>query len=310
MVMDLAAVEVRVATELARRGGQLRKGEWWILCPVHPERTPSAAFRPGVGWNCQGCGAGGGILDAARVLGVGIDGATIDPADLARLEADRRAVAALRAEEERLAGLALAEYWQHSRAAAELARHGETLARLAAEGIDRLAIEHFGLGWHSYGIDGTGYPALVIPWTVGGEVRAVQYRILASDAPGGRYRWHKGSRATLFNADAVMTPCDDRIVVFEGAKKTIAAWTKGLESCCGIVNKGGWNPEWAKRFAPFKTVVFALDPDASAEAVAAARTIPGARVARVPTKPDDLLVQSGGDIEILMAYIDQAKRVD
>jgi DNA primase len=310
VVAGLEALEARIMAEIARRQGKLQRGEWLLLCPLHSERSPSFYYRPGVGFICFGCKAEGGIKDAARAFGLEPGSAALSAEDRERLEADRRAVMELRQEEQRLAGLALTEYWAHSDAAAELRRHENALATLAREGIGRLAVDHFGIGWATYGIDGVGYPALTIPWRYRNEVRAVQYRILADDVPGGRYRWHKGSRPTLFNADVVTDPVDDLLVVVEGAKKAAACWEHGLESVCAITNKGGWNPAWAPWVAGFRDVVFALDPDAGAEALAAARTVPGARVARLPRKPDDMLVESGGDIEQLMAYIGAARRAD
>lgn len=308
-VAGLEALEARVLAEIGRRGGKLQRGEWLLLCPLHDERTPSFYYRPGLGFICFGCHAEGGIKAAAQALGLEPGSLALSAEDRARLEADRKAVKAMREEEQRLAGLALAEYWAHSGAAEELRRHENALADLARQGVGRIAVDHFRIGWATYGVDGVGCPALTIPWTFRQEVRAVQYRLL-DDAPGGRYRWHKGSRPTLFNVDVVTDPVDDLVVVVEGAKKACCLWDHGLESVVAVSNKGGWNPSWAPWFAGFKDVVFALDPDAAPEALAAARTVPGARVARLPNKPDDLLVWSGGDVDLLMAYITNARRAD
>ncbi len=309
-MMDLEALAARVTGALLQRGARQHRGELWFVCLAHAERTASAAFHLAKRtWYCQGCHAGGGILDLAARLGLQADGG-IDPVTLERLAADRAAVAAAESEARAQAGRSLAEYWRHSRAADALAAHGDTLARLEREGISRVAIEHFGLGWTTYGVDGIGLPALAIPWTVRGETRAVQYRLLSDDAPGGRYRWHKGSRPTLYNADAVLNPCDDRIIIVEGAKKAMSLWSSGIESVCAITNKGGWNPAHARHFEPFGVVVFALDPDARRESLDAARTVKGARVARMPGKPDDLLAASGGDVDMLMSIIEAARPVD
>lgn len=304
---DLAA---RVAAALLRLGASQRRGELWFLCPAHAERTPSAAYHLDKRtWYCQGCGSGGGVVDLAGRLGIDSAGA-IDRATLERFAADRAAVAAAEAEARQQAARSLADYWAHSRAADALASHAETLRRLESEGISRVAVDHFGFGWTTYGVEGVGIPALAIPWTVRGETRALQYRLLSDDAPGGRYRWHKGSRPTIYNADAVLSPCDDRIVIVEGAKKAAALWSAGIESVCAITNKAGWNPQHARHFEPFRRVVFALDPDAWPEAVEAARTVKGGRVARMPGKPDDLLAASGGDVDLIVAIIDAARAVD
>lgn len=309
-MMDVDALDARVTSELLHRHARQHRGELWFLCPAHSERTPSAAYHlEKRTWFCQGCNAGGGLIDLARRLGIQADG-QIDAATRAAWEADRLIVQAADAERRARDAESLSERWRDSGVCEELRRHADTMARLVSEGISRMTAEHFGLGWTTYGVEGVGIPALAIPWMVNGETRAVQYRLLVDDAPGGRYRWDKGSRPTLYNADAVLHPKDDRIIVVEGAKKAMSLWGAGIESVCAIANKAAWQPAWARHFKPFASVVFALDPDATSEAVAAARTVPGARVARMPSKPDDLLIASGGDIDMITAIIDSAHKAD
>lgn len=304
----LDALEPRVIAELARMNARFRRGEYWFCCPVHAERTPSAAYKPASRtWYCQGCGKGGGLFALADVLGIR-GGASMGAAELEQLRQDRAAIMAAHAEEKRRAEASLAEYWRSSSAAADLLAHADVIRQLEADGIDRLAIDHFGIGWTVYGAGGRGVPAIAIPWTVAGETRAVQYRLLESN-DGGRYRWHPGSRPTLYNADAVLTPHDDTLIIVEGAKKAMSLWCSGITSVCAIANKSAFNPLWARHFAGFGRVVFALDPDATTEARAAAATVPGARVATLPLKPDDLLSASGGDVSLIMAYVDNARAV-
>ena len=304
----LDALEPRVIAELARREARFRRGEYWFCCPVHAERTPSAAYKPASRtWYCQGCGKGGGLFALADVLGVR-GGASMGAAELERLRQDRAAIMAAHAEEKRRAAASLAEYWRSSSAAADLLAHSEVLRQLERDGIDRLAVDHFGVGWTVYGVAGRGVPAIAIPWTVAGETRAVQYRLL-EDNDGGRYRWHPGSRPTLYNADAVLSPHDETLIIVEGAKKCMSLWGAGITSVCAIANKSAFNPLWARHLAGFRRVVFALDPDATAEAREAAAVVPRARVATMPLKPDDLLAASGGDVSLLMAYIDNARAV-
>ncbi len=308
MAHSLDDVRAMVEREVERRGARFVRGEWWMLCLAHAEKTPSAAYRPDTGtWYCQGCRQGGGALDLAARLGLDVGDGRIDPADLARLRADREALAVEIAASKARAAMALAEWWREVRLTDALSRHDEVLAALEREGIDRQAAVAFGLGWTTYGVAGHGYPALAIPWTVRGETRAVQYRLLAADVPGGRYRWHDGSTPTLFNADAVVDPHDDTMIVVEGAKKAIALWSHGVTSVCAVVNKGGWKPDFAPPFRRFGRVVFALDPDAYTESRSAALTVPGARVARLPMKPDDLLVSTRGDVDALWSFVQSAR---
>lgn len=310
---DLIPIGEQVARALDQTGARFERGEWWFLCVAHDERTPSAAYHPEhMTWYCQGCQTGGGVLDLARRLGIdtGAIGAAIDPVALAKIRADREAVAAEIAESRRRQGLAMAAWWREARLQDALRQHDDVLAMLEREGVRRHAAAAFGLGWTTYGAGGRGWPAIAIPWTVRGETRAVQYRLLGDDVPGGRYRWHDGSAPTVFNADAVITPDSDTMIVVEGAKKCAALWGHGLTSVCGLVNKAGWKPEYAPPFRRFGRVIFALDPDADTEARAAALTVPGARVARLPCKPDDMLAATGGDVDLLWRLLGDARRAD
>lgn len=308
--MELETIGAMIESVLHQRGARSRRGELWALCPFHADtHADNFAFRPETGqWWCFTCNRGGGVFDLAPALGIHVEGRAIDPAELDRIRADREAVARQLAESRARQGLALAAWWQEAQLQAGLRQHDDVLAALERDGVSRAAADHFGMGWTIYGAGGQGVPALAIPWTVRGETRAVQYRLLSHETPGGRYRWHAGSRATIFNVDAVLTPDDDTVVILEGAKKTAAVWAHGITSVCGIVNKGGWKMEYAPPFAAFDRVVFALDPDATAEARAAALTITGARVAILPGKPDDMLVASGGDVDLFWSFIESARK--
>lgn len=210
----------------------------------------------------------------------------------------------------------LAEYWTSRAAAlrAELAEHPEVVARLEAGGISAEAAAHFGFGYTVH----QGTRSLVIPWRYHFRdreiVTGVQYRAILGDRfEGGdpRYRWRAGSRGkALFNADAILDPIEDTLIVVEGAKKAAALWSHCLRSTVAIASKCGWDPAWAPKLRGFGRVVFALDPDADEQAVAAAQGTPKALVARLPMKPDDLLVATGGDVDLLWSFIAMARRVD
>lgn len=310
MFSDLEAIGAIIESALESRGARFRHNEWWFLCPFHNDRhADNCSYHPGKKvFFCHVCNRGGGVFDLAPALGIYIEGRALDPAELDRIRADREAVAVQLAESRARQGLALAAWWGEAQLQAGLRQHDDVLAALERDGVSRAAADHFGMGWTIYGNGGQGVPALAIPWTVRGETRAVQYRLLSHETPGGRYRWHAGSRATIFNADVVLEPHDDTVVIVEGAKKCVAVHSHGITSVCGIVNKGGWKIEYAAPFAAFDRVVFALDPDATTEARAAALTITGARVAILPGKPDDMLVASGGDVDLFWSFIESARK--
>lgn len=208
-------------------------------------------------------------------------------------------------------------YWQRQRAGliAELHEHPEVLAVLERDGISEQAAHHFDFGYAVY----QDTRSLVLPWRYhyqGREiVKGVQHRAILGDAfPDGdpRYRWLYGSDGkSLFNADAIIDQHDDILIVVEGAKKAASLWSHGMTSVVGIASKTGWDSGWASRMGGFKRVIFALDPDASSEAVAAAKAFPGgAFVADLPMKPDDLLVATRGNVNVLWSYLDCARKVD
>lgn len=307
---DLRDIGAAVERVLEAGGASFRHAEWWFLCPAHADtRATNCAYHPGKQtWFCQACAAGGGVLDLARRLGLDVGGVVISPEDRAAMEAGRMAIAAEIAESKRRAGLALDAWWSEQRLQARLTGHARALADLAGRGIDQRTAEHLGIGHAVYGLDGRGHSALAIPWTVGGHARAVQYRLL--DAGAERYRWHAGSNPTLYNADAVVAPHDDTMIVVEGALKAACLVAHGITSVAAVVNKHGWKPEYAPPFKAFGRVIMALDPDAYAESRAAALTIPGARVAILPGKPDDLLQSMRGDVDAFMAYVGNARKAD
>jgi DNA primase len=278
-------------------------------CLVHDDHHPSADYDREKGvWTCRSCSACGGLTWGSHPLAtlVGIDVGSPLSVDMAEWDRQQARLKAARIEAEARAKVALDTYWRERRLSAALTQHADVLERLAQEGIDQLAAKHFGFGVADY----YGSPALAIPWMVQGELRALQYRLLGTPSHGGRYRWHEGSRTdTLYNADAVLEPQDDTILVVEGAKKCACLWSHGITSTCAVVNKSGWHAKFAPRFRRFARVVFVPDPDAWGEADAWARTVPGARVAHVPGKPDDFLVASGGDVDLLWSYIEDARQV-
>jgi len=287
------------------------------------------------GWFCRQCSpSGGDVLDyvmrrdrvslpeAIEALARGAGIVDTDPELLARrMEglARRREEALERERAARAeAADALKRAWAERDLARRLAEHSDVVAGLIGGGLTAEAIEWFRFGYREIpvqGIDGLA-PALSIPWGRHQgddyELFGLQYRILG-DAPGGRYRWAKGSasRGRVFNEDAATDPVDDTLVVVEGAKKACAVWAHGARSVVGLTNRAGWagvldRQEMVDALGAFRRVVFALDPDAYADGCEAARTIPNGRVARMPMKPDDMLAASG-DIDLLWAFVDAAR---
>lgn len=168
----------------------------------------------------------------------------------------------------------------------------DMLADLERGGIGQYAVEHFEFGFG----DWYGRPALVIPWRAAGVTESIQYR-LVSDMGGDRYRWHEGTSGRLFNADAVLEPQEETVIITEGAKKAAAVWTAGFASVTAVPNNTSAARiagEFKQPLAAFDRVYVLLDPDSWGHAVNVARAIgDSARVVVLPAKVDDWLVTMG-----------------
>lgn len=306
------AVEAKLGLQgFKRHGFEVR-----FRCPnarahAHGDKNPAADYnvRDRV-WKCHACGAGGGLLAGewglAKLLGLADGGPVVmTDAERAQIDAERAARRAAEAEDRARGDALLAAFQAAEASRLEHAAMSEALDYLAARGISEPVSRYFGMHGGSW----YGTPALVMPWTVRGEIRAVQYRLL-QDIGGGRFRWHEGSHPTLYNADAVLDPHDSAVAIVEGAAKAAALYAHGVTSVCAVTNKTGWKVEYAKPFGSFERVYVVLDPDARAEAVEVARSIgKRARVVDLPGKPDDCLVRWRGDVDRLAAYMEQGRGV-
>jgi CHC2 zinc finger len=67
---------LRTVTQRLDRGGSPdshfpdREGEYWALCPFHPDRHPENFSVSEAGYHCFACGASGGLWALAEKLGV------------------------------------------------------------------------------------------------------------------------------------------------------------------------------------------------------------------------------------------------
>lgn len=302
-----------VLEEIQKRSVKSRKTsngvEYRFRCPMserhaHGDSTPSADYNADRRtWHCHACGAEGGLLVGAEplaaVLGLasGLTGHSSRPAIYTReairqeLEESRKRV------DDAIQTVYSERLWQR-----ELMARDDILASLERDGISEWAADYFGFGF--------GYkwdrPTLYIPWTVNGELCAVQYRFTDRSEP--RYMFERGTMGDVYNADVLATESDCMLIV-EGAKKVASLWSHGIQNVTGIVSKSTWKNEYAKWYDAHDRVIVVLDPDAQQEAREIAGMIHGGRVIELPAKPDDFLVHTlGGDIETFWAWIKNAKR--
>ncbi len=89
---------------------------------------------------------------------------------------------------------------------------------LAERGITLEVAAAWGLG---YAVN-NGHPSLVIPWTGGGIVKAVQYRYI-SHPQGQRFTARPGSKRTIFGADLIGRTWDT-LFLCEGELNAVSIW--------------------------------------------------------------------------------------
>jgi hypothetical protein len=281
-------------------------------CPFHDDgKSPSLTVytAPDAGWYCFGCEAGYDVIDfvqayykvdfkdAIRILESGLRALSPGQAqylkDTRRKRADeaqylarlkREKAARLLAEAEEL------ECWSH-----DLLEDSRALGFLADKGVSQGIACYFDLGLHKTHYLG---PCISIPWRVGGQLRAIQYRAIAGE---DRYRWEPGGTPTIFNGDTVKAGQGPLLIV-EGAIKSMVMTQAGFDTCA-IATKGGWSHTWAKAFQQ-RPIYVLLDPDANEQSAAIAHSIgPNAHSVKLPAKIDDLIVRYGWPAERIKALM-------
>jgi hypothetical protein len=156
-------------------------------------------------------------------------------------------------------------------------------------------------------------PALTIPYWRESHVVNVQSRLLAPPTPSDKYRFTQGLPAPVYLPDKDELPKRSTLVV-EGAKKAMVSWLylgTGY-SIVGIPSKNITHRQ-IKALDDCEPVILALDPDANedgtalrnAKLIGESRT----RIASLPGKIDDLIVQFGAKPDDIGAFLDRARRV-
>ena len=174
------------------------------------------------------------------------------------------------------------------------------------EGMSLDTIDRFRLGYcPRCPTDTQERDSYTIPVISNGKLWNIRHRLTRADN-GDKYRPHAaGLPSVLFNADTLRNADPSRVLLVEGEKKTIIADQTGFPAV-GIMGKSGFDPAWAGKFDRFKTVVVALDPDATEQAATIARLFAGrGRVATLPAKLDDMIVKCGArrqDVEAFVRY--------
>lgn len=177
------------------------------------------------------------------------------------------------------------------------------------EGMELQTIDDYQLGYCARcPTDMAGRASHTIPVMAFGKLWNIRHRLIGGDQ-GDKYRPHvAGLPAMLFNAD-YLTHDGDSLLIVEGEKKSMVAAQTGFPNV-GMMGKSGFKPEWARKFARFKTVYVALDPDATDEAATIAALFKGrGRVVSLPEKLDDLVTRYGATQADIEAFMKRARLI-
>ena len=227
------------------------------------------------------------------------------------LEARQRAVERKQAEQERRLSVLerMHASTDHMRYFHNMEVHTEAIEYWDSQGMTLQTIDDYLLGYcPRCPTDNKGRPSYTIPVMAYGKLWNIRHRLIGADN-SDKYRPHlAGLPAMLFNADNLTRETDAMLIV-EGEKKSIVVAQAGFPNVA-LMGKSGFQPEWARKFARFNTVVVALDPDAEAQAVEIASQFKGrGRVALLPGKIDDLIVQFGASHEDIEWFIRMARPI-
>jgi hypothetical protein len=194
-------------------------------------------------------------------------------------------------------------YWHNMQARVEAIEYW------CNEGMELQTIDDYQLGYcPRCPTDMQGRPSYTIPVLAYGKLWNIRHRLIGAP-DGDKYRPHvAGLPAMLFNAD-YLSADHDAITIVEGEKKSIVAAQTGFPNV-GLMGKSGFKPEWVGKFARFKTVYVALDPDALDRAAEIAGLFKArGRVVYLYDKLDDMIVKHGATREDVEWCLQQGRTV-
>lgn len=233
------------------RDGKPERHETRFQCPAdgHPDIHPSARWnRKKATWRCDVCGAGGGALDLADLLGIerpplrsGGAGAAFLPKDTATAQP---------ASGDDPPGCTLLDY-------------------ATAKQLDLRKLRAFGLTEITY----LGAPAVRIPYLDRDRREtAVQFRVrLTKSADGAdRFKWRSGSKACLYGLDRLDLAREcGFITLVEGASDCHTLWAID-QPAIGLPGANTWNEQRdAAHLDGIDRIYVVIEPDRGGEAVAA-----------------------------------------
>jgi len=230
------------------------RGEYWSLCPFHPD-THSGSFSVSErGYHCFACGAEGGLTALAQHLG-------LEPSPVGRIGSPPTGRSDARRSKEGRSG---------ARRSGE--PRGCTLAQYAdAKRLPLGFLGTLGLSQSQWRHGSRSLPMVAMPYRdQGGQVLAVRRRVALTEEEGiGRFRWRRGDRVMLYGLWRLQEMrAQGWVLIVEGESDAQTCWYHGLPAL-GVPGAATWKPSWAAALDGLEVCVW-REPDRGGEALVAA----------------------------------------
>jgi hypothetical protein len=275
-----------------------RGGEYWALCPFHPDKHPENFSVSEAGYHCFACGASGGLWPLAEKLGIAPHAASRDEKPVrGALREDavptrEMAGGVLRRKDPARKDPARkdpARSGAIARGGAPLQRctvdegdystHPPTLENYAA--AKRLPVDFLAsLGLATVHIAGS--PAVKMPYFDGDGVEIGARLRVALDGKN-RFKWRRGTRVQPYGLWRLDRSCGS-VILCEGESDAQTFWFHGVQAL-GVPGASSWQADWAE-YVKGLTVYVWQEPDPGGETFSA-RIGASCPDCRILTPPED-----------------------
>lgn len=285
-----------------------RKGEYWALCPFHPDSHSGNFSFSEKGFKCFACGESGGLQALAARLG-------LDPG---KGQGNKEERAAWQAEKERRQ----AEAKEKARSALENLQHkrpdliyysnlnGQAETVMSTWGLTQATVDLFKIGYCRACPTSPYTDSFTIPYYYHETVVNIRHRLIHPNGQGKYRPEAAGLPASIFNADLL---AEKWVVLVEGEFKAMVLTQYGLPAVA-IPGASAFKDDWGAQFSKVDKVHICLDWGAETQA----RRI-GALVSRAGcdvwlvmlpiAKPDDFFVLYNGTVAQFCKYLESGRKV-
>jgi len=285
-----------------------RKGEYWALCPFHPDSHAGNFSVSEKGYKCFSCGAAGGLQALAAHLGLQ-PGKPQGEAERAAwfVEKERRLT------EGREKARSVLEKLQHKRPDliyySNLNGQAETVMR--TWGLTQETVDLFKIGYCSHCPTSPDSDSFTIPYYHHTKVINLRHRLIKPNGQGKYRPEAAGLPATIFNAD--LLDSEKWIVLVEGEFKAMVLTQYGLPAIA-IPGVTAFKEDWAQRFSQVDKAHVCLDwgTETQARRIGGLLSQAGVDVWLVTlpvAKPDDFFVAYGGTVRQFCKYLESGRKV-